>query len=44
MVWILKLHPQFTFMVGNEFYGMLVIKTFYGIQVVPYLFVPERAN
>lgn len=41
---ILKLHLQFTFMVGTEFYGMLVIKTFYRIQVVPYLFVCVRAN
>lgn len=41
---ILKLHLQFTFIVGTEIYGMLVIKTFYGIQVVPYLFVCERAN
>lgn len=40
----LKLHLQFTFMVEAEFYDMFVIKTFYGIQVVPYPFVCERAN
>lgn len=41
---ILKLHLRFIFMVWTEFYVMLVIKTFCRIQVVPYLFVCERAN
>lgn len=40
----LKLHLQFTSVVEAEFYGMLVIKTFYRIQLVPYPFVRERAN